>query len=146
MIGTGGFIDISQKARKIVFCGTLAVRGKFAVVDGSLHSEWLGRPKFVPRVRQITFSARNAVASGQEVLYVTEAAVFRLTPAGVELQEVAPGIDPDRDVFSQMGFRPLISEGCATMPAELFREALFARDLHDAVRHTESQVQYGARV
>jgi len=132
IIGTGGFIDISQRARKVVFCGTLAVRGKFAVVDDGLRLEKLGRPKFVPQVRQITFSGRNAVVSGQEVLYVTEAAVFRLTPGGVVLQEVARGIDPERDVFPQMGFRPQVSESCSTMPAELFHDAplpgrLFAR-------------------
>lgn len=123
IIGTGGFIDISQKARKVVFCGTLTVRGKFAVVNGGLRLESLGHPKFVPQVRQITFSGLNAVSSGQEVLYVTEAALFRLTPGGVVLQEVAPGIDLERDVFPQMGFRPRVSESCSTMPAELFGDA-----------------------
>src|SRR5579872_1494184 len=123
IIGTGGFIDISQKARKAVFCGTLAVRGKFAVVDGALRSESHGRPKFVPRVHQVTFSSVNALASGQEVLYVTEAAVFRLTRSGVVLEEIAPGVDPERDIFPQMGFRPAVAENCRQMPAELFDEA-----------------------
>jgi propionate CoA-transferase len=63
------------------------------------------------------------VASGQEVLYVTEAAVFRLGASGVVLTEIAPGLDPERDIFPQMGFRPPVSENCRTMPAELFRDA-----------------------
>jgi len=118
IIGTGGFIDISQKARKVVFCGMLAVRGKF--------------PKFVSKVHQITFSGDNAIASGQEVLYVTEAAVFRLTNRGVVLEEIAPGLDPELDIFPQMGFRPALSENLRSMPAELFREALLPRELFGA--------------
>ena len=109
IIGTGGFIDISQKARRAVFCGTLAVRGKL--------------PKFVPHVRQITFSGKRARATDQEVLYVTECAVFRLTERGVTLEEVAPGADIERDVFAQMGFRPPVSENLRTMAPELFVDA-----------------------
>jgi acyl CoA:acetate/3-ketoacid CoA transferase len=118
IIGTGGFIDISQKARKAVFCGTLAVRGKLA-----------GRPKFVPEVRQITFSGARAQATGQQVLYVTEAAVFRLTDRAVVLEEIAPGLDPDRDLFPQMGFRPAIAENLRAMPAPLFEDALLPMSL-----------------
>jgi len=118
IIGTGGFIDIAQKARKVVFCGTLAVRG--------------GKPKFVPAVRQITFSGANAVATGQEVLYVTEAAVFRLTAQGLRLQEVAPGLDPERDVVAQMAFRPRISTLLGTMRAELFSPVLLPADCFPA--------------
>jgi propionate CoA-transferase len=109
IIGTGGFIDISQKARKAVFCGTLAARGKLA--------------KFVPAVRQITFSGKRARITGQEVLYVTEMAVFRLTDRGVTLEEVAPGADPERDIFPLMGFRPPISDRVRPMPPELFVDA-----------------------
>jgi propionate CoA-transferase len=129
IIGTGGFIDIAQKARKVVFCGTLAVRGKFAVEDGRLRAEQMGRAKFVPHVKQITFSSRYAQSSGQEVLYCTEAAVFRLTEQGVVLEEVAPGLDPERDIFPQMGFRPPVSETCRTMPVALFRDAPLPREL-----------------
>jgi propionate CoA-transferase len=136
IIGTGGFIDISQKARKVVFCGTLAIRGKFAVESGGLRLESPGRPKFVPRVHQVTFSGEFAVKSGQEVLYVSEAAVFRLTHAGLELIEVAPGLQPERDLFPQMGFRPHIAENCRTMDTALFKEEilpdrLFPRFAHD---------------
>lgn len=122
IIGTGGFIDISQKARKVVFCGTLAVRGKFTAANGALRCDAHGKPKFVEQVTQITFSGARARATGQEVLYVTEAAVFRLTGRGVVLEEIAPGLDPERDVFPQMGFRPEISPDCQVMLEELYRE------------------------
>lgn len=122
IIGTGGFIDISQKARKVVFCGTLAIKGKFSVAGGGLRSEKLGSPKFVERVRQVTFSGKTARQTGQEVLYVTEAAVFRLAPGGVRLDEIAPGLNLERDVLPQLGFRPLLKEPLGIMPPELFRE------------------------
>ena len=115
VIGTGGFIDIAQKARKIVFCGTLAARG--------------GVAKFVPRVRQITFSARRALLDGHEVLYVTEAAVFRLAAAGVEMIEIAPGLSADRDIFPKMAFRPAVASPLTMMAAELFQPALLPRGL-----------------
>ena len=122
IIGVGGFIDISQRARKIVFCGTLAVRAQPELSNDSVRYLEHGKPKFVERVLQITFSASYAHQLGQEVLYVTEAAVFRLTEDGVRLEEVAPGIDPERDLFPQMGFRPLLADPVRTMPAELFRK------------------------
>ena len=80
-------------------------------------------PKFVERVRQITFSGRNARRTGQEVLYVTEAAVFRLTPEGVRLEEIAPGLDLERDILPQLGFRPPIKEPLGLMAPELYGEA-----------------------
>ncbi len=116
IIGTGGFIDISQKARKVVFCGTLAAKGK---------------PKFVERVRQITFSGRNARLRDQEVLYVTEAAVFRLAPEGVRLEEIAPGLDFERDIAPKMGFRPRVAEPLKPMAPELFREQPLPRELFE---------------
>ena len=125
IIGTGGFIDISQKARKVVFCGTLAVRGRFAVTEaGGLRMESAGRPKFVPQVRQVTFSAKNAIASGQQVFYVTEAAVFRLSKEGVVLEEIAPGLDPERDIFPQMAFPPRIADPLRQLPSEIFQAPL----------------------
>ncbi len=118
IIGTGGFIDISQKARKAVFCGTLAARGKFA--------------KFVPRVMQITFSGHRAITTGQQVLYITEAAVFRLGVDGVVLEEVAPGLEPERDIFPRMGFRPAVSPNCRTMAEPLFRDEPLPANLFPA--------------
>ncbi len=122
IIGTGGFIDISQRARKLVFCGTLAVRAQVELARGRLQFLAHGRPKLVERVTQITFSGRYAQQLAQEVLYVTEAAVFRLTSDGVRLEELAPGVDLEGDLIPQMGFRPALAEPLRTMAAELFSE------------------------
>jgi len=113
VIGTGGFIDIAQGARKLVFCGTLTARGA---------------PKFVPRVKQVTFSGPRALADGHEVMYVTETAVFRLARDGVELIEIAPET-PVEKVVSQMGFRPVTGPAVRPMSPELFREELLPRSL-----------------
>ena len=129
LIGTGGFIDIAQKARKVVFCGTLAVRAKTELSGGKMRFLRHGKPKLVESVNQITFSGRYARESGQEVVYVTEAAVFRLTADGVRLEEVAPGIDVERDVIPQLGFRPLLVEPMGVMEPELFREERLPRSL-----------------
>ena len=129
VIGTGGFIDIAQRARKVVFLGTLAVRAKAELAVGTVRFEHHGKPKFVEKVAQITFSGKYARQTGQEVLYVTEAAVFRLTQDGVRLEELAPGIDLDRDVLPQLGFRPLIADPIQTMPAELFDDPLLPNRL-----------------
>jgi propionate CoA-transferase len=137
IIGTGGFIDISQKARQVVFCGTLAIKGKFEVTRGGLRAIQHGRPKFVERVRQVTFSAKRGRAGEQRVLYVTEAALLRLTERGVMLEEIAPGLDPERDIFPQMGFRPLVAEPPRRMPAELFREELLPRRLFSRMPQEE---------
>jgi len=114
VIGAGGFIDIAQQARRLVFCGSLTARD---------------RPKFVPRVRQVTFSARRAQLDGHQVLYVTEAAVFRLAAGGVELIEMAPDLTPERDVLPKMAFRPSIASPLKTMHPELFRPELLPRSL-----------------
>jgi propionate CoA-transferase len=91
-----------------------------------------GKPKFVPAVRQITFSGANAIATGQEVLYVTEAAVFRLTAEGLQLEEVVPGLDAERDVVARMAFRPLMGASLGTMRAELFAPTLLPADCFPA--------------
>ncbi|KAA9162567.1 hypothetical protein FPZ12_010910 [Amycolatopsis acidicola] len=121
-IGPGGFIDISQKARTLVFCGTLRGGGlRVRLDDGRLEIVEEGRyPKFVSEVDHISFSAGRAVATGQRVLYVTERAVFQLTAQGVELIEIAPGVDLRRDVLDQMGFEPVMNEPRPMDPA-LFR-------------------------
>lgn len=92
--GAGGFINISQTARKVVFCGTLTTDGlELELQDGALHVRREGRVrKFCPHVNQLTFSARQAVERGQEVLYITERAVFALDAGGLVLRELMPGI------------------------------------------------------
>lgn len=107
-IGPGGFIDISQKARTVVFCGTLRGGGlRTRIANGTLEILQDGRyPKFVDQVQYVSFNAARARRRGQRVLYVTERAVFQLGEAGVELVELAPGVDLERDVLGQLGFTP----------------------------------------
>jgi propionate CoA-transferase len=104
-----------------VFCGTLTAGGlELAVEAGRLRIVREGAVrKFVPAVEQVSFAAAAALAKGQPVLYVTERAVFRLGTDGVELVEVAPGIDVEADVIARMGFRPLVRQ-VRPMPAACF--------------------------
>ncbi len=110
IVGPGGFIDISQNSPRVVFCGTFTARGlDIEIVGGELVIRREGSvPKFVDRVDQVTYSGALAVREGREAVYVTERAVFVLTRDGLELTEVAPGIDIDRDILPHMGFRPII--------------------------------------
>lgn len=120
--GSGGFINIAQSAKRLVFLGTFTAGGLEARFDGGrliLEREGASR-KFVERVEQITFSPRRAIEQGREILYVTERAVFTLSAAGLELIEIAPGVDPERDLFPQMGFRPAISPVLRPMSATVF--------------------------
>jgi acyl CoA:acetate/3-ketoacid CoA transferase len=121
LIGPGGFIEIAQNAKKVVFCGTFDAQGaRIVVVDGRLRIPQPGRVrKFVDHVERITFSGDVARTRGQEVLYITERAVFRLAASGLELTEVAPGIDIDSDILPHMAFVPSIGT-VRPMPAESF--------------------------
>ncbi|MBF2734840.1 MAG: acyl CoA:acetate/3-ketoacid CoA transferase [Betaproteobacteria bacterium AqS2] len=114
VVGPGGFVEITQRARKVVFCGTFEAKGFRAGAgpDGRLAIEAYGEvPKVVEKVRHITFSGERARRDGQQVVYVTERAVFSLQPDGVRLEEVAPGADPRRDVLDRMGFAPALAPG-----------------------------------
>ena len=122
-VGPGGFIDIAQNARKVVFCGTFAAKGvKLQTGDGQMRVLKHGSvKKLVQQVDQITFSGAQSRVRGQQVLYLTERASFRLTEAGVELFEIAPGIDLQRDVLDQMEFEPRVAEVVGVMEAGYFR-------------------------
>ncbi|MDU8942843.1 acyl CoA:acetate/3-ketoacid CoA transferase [Ovoidimarina sediminis] len=124
LAGAGGFINISQNARRVVFTGTLTAGGLgFVAEDGRARITAEGRTgKFVDAVGQITFSGAEAQGQRKPVLYVTERAVFELRPEGVTLVEVAPGIDVERDVLARLTFRPEIGE-IAEMDARIFRDA-----------------------
>jgi len=122
-VGPGGFIDIAQNARKVVFCGTLAAKGvKLQTGDGQMRVLQQGTVrKLVKRVDQITFSGSQGLVRQQEVLYLTERASFRLTQQGVEIFEIAPGIELQRDVLDQMEFVPKVSRALKVMDGEFFR-------------------------
>jgi propionate CoA-transferase len=126
--GIGGFMNITQTAAKVVFTGTFTADGLEAEVRGGclrILSEGRAR-KLVPRVGQVTFSGPYARARGQEVVYVTERAVLRLTAEGLELVELAPGVDLERDILGQAGFPLRVSPDLKPMPAEAFLPSLAA--------------------
>lgn len=137
--GAGGFINITQNARTLVFAGTFTAGGlKVEIGHGGLQIRQEGRsPKFIEAVEQITFNGKLAAARGQAVLYVTERCVFRLTPEGLELAEVAPGVEVERDILGRMAFRPIV-RAPVPMDARLFQPermdleaALLGRPLAD---------------
>ncbi len=128
LAGAGGFINISQKAKKVVFVGTFTAgnldvavnAGKLAILqDGA-------SVKFVDEVEHRTFSGSQAAKVGKSVLYITERCVFRLTAAGLELIEIAPGVDLQKDILDRMDFQPLMPQPPALMDARIFTEELMS--------------------
>jgi propionate CoA-transferase len=137
LAGAGGFINISQAAKEVVFVGTFDAAGlRVSIENGMLEILQDGRSrKFVETVEHRTFSGRYAAARGQPVLYVTERCVFALTPDGLELIEVAPGVDLERHILPRMAFRPIV-RAPRLMDARIFqpepmglRERLLERPL-----------------
>ena len=122
-VGCGGFINITQNAKKVVYCGTFTAGGlKVAVADGKLVIKQEGKgKKYVKKVEQVTFSGAYANQTHQPVLYMTERAVFELQDGEVTLTEIAPGIDLEKDILAQMEFTPRISPNLKPMPAEIFQ-------------------------
>ncbi len=143
--GCGGFIDISQNSRAVVFAGTFTAGGlKIAIEDGKVRIVQEGRAqKFVRQVEQVTFSGQYAAKKSQPVLYVTERCVFQLTEHGLELIEVAPGIDIDRDILPHMAFKPHIHRPVTMNPA-IFRDE--PMDLLDDLlnKNLKDRVSYDA--
>ncbi len=120
--GAGGFINIAQTAKRLVFVGTFTANGLDAqFTNGQLHIRHEGQSrKFVRDVEQITFSAVQAARDAKSVLYVTERAVFALRNGSLHLQEIAPGIDLRRDVLDLMDFTPTIADPLPTMSPSTF--------------------------
>jgi len=147
LAGAGGFINISQNARRLVFAGTFTAGGlDVAVTGGALKIKQEGRArKFRQAVQHVTFSGGLAAERGQPVLYVTERCVFRLTADGLELAEVAPGVDIERDILAHMDFKPIVDAPApmdprifADEPMEL-RSALLDIDLSDRISYDLSR-------
>lgn len=123
LIGCGGFINISQNARSMVFAGTFTAGGlKVGVEEGKLHILQEGKArKFVKQVSQVSFSGDYAVQRKQPVYFVTERCVFQRGRKGLVLIEVAPGIDIERDILAHMGFEPTIRDP-SRMDSRIFRD------------------------
>lgn len=122
--GCGGFINISQNAKKVIFCGTFTAGGlKVQVTENGINILNEGKSKkFIEAVEQITFSSKTANLNNQPVFYVTERAVFKLSKDGLELIEIAPGIDLEKDIINNMEFRPIISENLKVMDKKIFQD------------------------
>jgi propionate CoA-transferase len=122
LAGCGGFIDISQNSKKMVFVGTFTAGGtRVAVDDGKLRIvKEGGVKKFVNDVEQVTFSGKTARMNNLDVLFVTERCVFTLTGEGVELTEIAPGVDLEKDILAYMDFKPIVKNP-KTMDERIFR-------------------------
>ncbi|MBI5258016.1 MAG: malonate decarboxylase subunit alpha [Burkholderiales bacterium] len=122
-VGCGGFVNITRATKKLVFCGTFTAGGlDVQVGDGKLTIKQDGRSrKFIEQVEQVTFNGHDAALRQQQVVFVTERAVFHLREDGLELTEVAPGIDIERDVLAHMGFKPIIKD-VKTMDPGIFSE------------------------
>lgn len=122
--GCGGFINITQNAKQVFFCGSFtAGESDIVVEDGQLNIRRDGHIlKFIKQVQQITFSSDTARKNNKTVYYITERAVFKLTAGTIELVEIAPGIDLHRDILNKMEFMPKISPSLKTMDARIFSE------------------------
>lgn len=143
--GCGGFIDITQSAKKVVFVGTFTSGGlEVAVEDGRMRVLAEGRhAKFLERVGQVTYDADNGLRRRQQVLYVTERCVFRLRKGGLTLTEIAPGIDLRRDILDKLAFEVAV-EGPSPMDPAIFqappmrlRERLLDINIQDRLSYDE---------
>ncbi|NTV73677.1 MAG: hypothetical protein HGA66_05665 [Holophaga sp.] len=122
--GGGGFINLSQSTKAVIFVGTFTTGGlEIAVEEGSIRIVKEGaRRTFVKEVGHRAFSGSQAFGNGRKVLYVTERCVFRLAEKGLELIEIAPGVDLDRDILGRMDFTPILARDLKLMDYRIFRE------------------------
>ena len=126
LAGAGGFINISQNAKKVIFLGTFTAAGlEVAIENETLKITKEGRvKKFIDQVEHVTFSGKYALEKQQPVIYITERCVFALTDDGVELIEIAPGVDLTKDILAQMDFEPIMKDDPSLMDARIFRSGL----------------------
>lgn len=119
--GAGGFVDITSRAKKIVFSGMFNAGAKLSIETGKMVIEKEGKlKKLVNAVEHVTFSGSRAVSQGQDITYVTERCVLKLTPDGIMLTEIAPGVDLQRHILDQSEFALIISPDLKSMDAALF--------------------------
>ena len=125
MVGPGGFVNITQSTQNVAFVGTFTAGGnKFQIGGGKLVIEQEGRNiKFKNHVEQITFSGEYAAETGKNVLYITERAVFQLVRGGIQLIEIAPGVDLQEDILDQMEFKPLLADDLKEMDPRIFTDS-----------------------
>jgi len=129
--GAGGFVDITTRARKIVYSGFFNAGAKMEVVDGRLRIDKEGKvKKLVNKTDQISFSGRRGKAQGQDVTYVTERCVMKLTNDGIMVTEIAPGVDPKTNILEQSEFPLIVSPQLKIMDADLFRPEKMGLKLH----------------
>ncbi|MGI9433770.1 MAG: acyl CoA:acetate/3-ketoacid CoA transferase [Geminicoccaceae bacterium] len=120
--GAGGFVDITARARKIVFSGYFNAGAKLSIEDERLIIEKEGKvAKLVPSVEQVSFSGRRARMQGQDITYVTERCVIKLEDDGLVVTEIAPGVDVKRDILDMAACQLKISDDLVTMQPFLFR-------------------------
>lgn len=133
--GCGGFINITQNAKKVIFCGTFTAGGlDISIREGEIIINKEGKyKKFIKQVEQITFSGEYAMEKGQPVLYVTERAVFRLDKGKIILIEIAPGIDIKKHIIPLMDFEPAVSSDMKIMDRKIFLEAVM--NLQNKIRN-----------
>ncbi|MGM0403105.1 MAG: acyl CoA:acetate/3-ketoacid CoA transferase [Thermodesulfobacteriota bacterium] len=124
LAGAGGFINISQKAKKVIFVGTFTAGGlDVSIHKGALRINQEGKAKkFVSQVEHTTFSGAYALQNNQPVLYITERCVFKLTEKGMELLEIAPGVDLQADILALMEFDPIVTGTPSQMDPRIFRD------------------------
>jgi len=141
--GCGGFIDISQNSKRVLFMGTFTTGGiKTTVEAGRVRILEEGRvKKFVNACDQITFCSQFAGPQGQEVFYITERCVFKLIDGRLELAEVAPGIDIDKDILKQMEFRPVI-RNVAPMDPRIFQDAVMGIRSEFLLKELKTRLRY----
>src|SRR5262245_38518284 len=145
IVGVGGFINISQYAKHVIFSGTFTAGGlELACVDGGLKIIKEGQhKKFVDRIECVSYSAPFAVKEGRTAIFITERAVLRVVGDALELVEIAPGVDLEKDVMRHMAFRPRIAADFKLMDKRLFSAALMnlRADMNAKMRSAEQRKQ-----
>jgi len=130
--GCGGFVDITARAKRVIFSGFFTAGAKLEVTNGKLVILKEGKvKKLVEKVEHVTFSGRRALQQGQQISYITERCVLELRPEGITVTEIAPGVDLERDVLDQAAFRLQVASDLKVMDANLFHEALIGLKLRE---------------